>query len=170
MSVGAIEQLMRLPDGWEKGFKKVHKKDVVEADKTAFANPMLDEDGEGDEDAAAEDEDPINDVLQGGNLAKVPDQYGCLPLHLALRSCSGEVVLAVLRAYPQAVNELDGDGDTCLRLALTRCKAVPADSPEAGIRDDNLDGKAASDIKGDEDGDGILEAHEREAMEEAGAI
>ena len=169
MTAGAIEQLMQLPDGWEKGFKKVHKKDVVQADSKAFANPMLSEDGDGDDDAAGEDEDAIPEVLKGGNLAKVPDAYGCLPLHLALRSCSAEVVLTVLAAYPEAVNELDGDGDTCLRLALTRCKAVPSDSPEAEIRDDSLDAKRASDIEGDDDGDGILEADEREAMEEAGA-
>lgn len=160
MEPDVIAQLMRLPDGWEKGFKRAHKADLVVAEAQAFNNPMLEEEDESD--AEEGEEEMLPTVLQDGQLVRVPDIYGCLPLHLALRSSAGDVVLKVLEEFPEAAQEADGDGDTCLRLALVRCKAVPADSNEAEAREETME----TDIKGDLDGDGVLEADEREALED----
>eukprot|EP01043_Picozoa_sp_COSAG02_P064498 COSAG02_NODE_9448_length_2213_cov_2.005676_1_plen_645_part_01 len=142
MQADVIGQLMQLPDGWEQGYDNAHKNNLIPSEaRSGFVNPMLqagvesdeeeEEEEEEEEGAAEESGNGLPVALHGGKLARVTDIYGCLPLHLALRNSSSDVIWEVLNEFPEAALELDGDGDTCLRIALVRCKAVAADSNEA---------------------------------------
>ena len=199
MEAEAIEELMVLPEGWKEGFVEDKKTDVVLNDDDAVrrtANPLNADDEDEDTPRSpgspiAEDDDPDNEdpstpynqqllrPVRGGELAQVQDSYGCLPLHLALRSSGDDVTMAVMDKYPEAGAEVDGDGDSCLRLALCRVTAVNADSDEAAQRAEDEDEEEDTElvqeeeddleigehgISGDVDNDGILDAEEREAL------
>ena len=204
-----IQALMELPNGWKQGFAADHSNDLVSDPSLSnqqlmYENPMIsadiDDDDDDDDvvegglrDPGDENEDPTHPfnahllrTVAGGRLAEVKDAYGCLPLHLALRNSSDEVVLSVLEQYPEAASTLDGDGDSCLRLALCRLQTVAADAPGASQRlieeenddDDNYEEEVDVEDRdkaillqlGDADNDGILDAEEQEAMRDATSI
>ena len=199
-----VKQLMEMPSSWKQGFTRDHMADEFSsAFVSDFNNPLTsqghdDEEEEGDDGATIENPGKDNEDLDhpfnkkllksvaGGKLAEVKDSYGCLPLHLALRNSTDEVCMAVLEKYPEAAALIDGDGDSCLRLALVRNKAVPADSEEASARKqppeidedqydiaEEVDVERASDrraLAGDLDNDGILSADEIEALRDDTSI
>ena len=203
-----VKQLMEMPSDWKKGFITNHMKDldgkIGNVKVFEFENPLSSADNAaGDDDEEDEDEDdaedpgednddvehPFNQKLladvAGGRLAEVEDNYGCLPLHLALRNSSDDVCMAVLEKYPEAAGTIDGDGDSCLRLALIRNRAVPADSEEASARkepevdedrddiEEEVDVERAAvhlALEGDLDNDGILSMEELEALRDDTSI